>query len=236
MKTQKKKNKLKPHQEEAIKRIIAGLRKVRKNLRTALGGDGLIKFQPHTRSTAHLQALLADDDEPTNGKRHTTLMQDGAVAMRDHVAKMNRAQEFGTDLLHLFNRRMVDHVRQTAPNTYVPVFLPKMATHILKGTLWNKDAKKNEIMEHGYALAVVAVPIKPRVRQTSLVIRKAIPKGAPVYRHVGELRGKRGVLRWMVEATKAKVHLRALVKYNDTECDELYERLKRASLRKKLDL
>lgn len=187
------------------------------------------------RAVAHVRPLgLFDEPEEVNGHSGPTLMQEGETAQREHVAKMADGKSFGTSLLRLFNDELVDHVRQTGDNTYVPVFSPKLATHQLVGTAWHKDSQKRDIVDHGFAIAVVAKPLRPKLRQTTLVVKKAIPSTAPVYRQDGELRGKRGVILWLVQATKAKVHLRVIAKMSEADCDLTYQRIRRASLIKKL--
>lgn len=171
-------------------------------------------------------------EEPSKGDK---LIDYGAAAQRVHVAKMTaKSGSFGTDLLHLFNVKLVEHVRQTGPHTYVPVFVPKLATHQLVGTLWRRDKDRQEIVEHGYAVAVVAKPLRPRLRQTQLVIKQVIPDTAPAYRTDGPLMGKRGVLSWIVLASMHKTRqrgmLRAITKMDDADCDLTYMRLRRASL------
>ncbi len=191
-----------------------------------------ITFRP-VRSVRPLG--LFEDEAPTETNGKQTLIQESVETQRVHVAKMKHCGSYGTDLLKLFNVELVDHVKQTGPNTYVPVFSPKNATHELIGTAWMKDKiRKQEIMEHGYAVSVVASPMRPKLRQTSLVVKKPIPSTAPVYRQDGELRGKRGVILWLVQATKAKIHLRTIPKMTEAECDLAYLRIRRASLIKKL--
>lgn len=173
--------------------------------------------------------------EETNG----TLAHDGQVAQQVHRAKMTAdANEFGTDLLRLFNEQEVDYVRQTGPGRYEPVLLPKSATHQLLATGWNVHKKKRVAVHVGLALSVVARPLKPKLLRTSLTVRKCIPKDSPVYRLVGPLQGKRGVLRWLLEATRAKdklhpIKLRDVAHLDDDACDNLYTRIRRASLQRK---
>lgn len=164
-----------------------------------------------------------------------TSVKDEAVEMqREHHAKMHApANGNETSLLDLFNGRLhVEFVKQVG-NTYVPVEWPKQATHRLVATSWNTEPGKTH-MPLDYALSVCAVPLRPKLAQSSVVIRKCMPKGVPVYKIDGPVEGKQTVLRFIIIATKAKVQLRAVPKLTSAECDILYQGIVRASRRKKL--
>lgn len=145
-----------------------------------------------------------------------------------------RTLDFGTNLLHLFNVDFVDHVQKTGANLYRPVFLPSKATHVLVGTSWERDRNKQEICTNGFALSVVARPLRPRLRQSSIELKCAIPSTAPVYRSEGPIEGKRGVLYWIITASmrpRAGGKLKKEIRLMDhPECDQIYVRLRRASL------
>jgi len=164
-----------------------------------------------------------------------SLMDEAEHALRLVTAKRTTGSNgFGTDLLSLFNHRLIDFVRQRGEHTYVPA-KEKEATHRLLGTMWNKDRNKKDIEARGYALAVVAKPLRPKLRRTTLIIDKVIPAKAPAYRPDGPLRGKQGVLSWIVTAVidddlDEEAMQQAIKSMNESACNELYTRLRRASL------
>lgn len=142
------------------------------------------------------------------------------------------------NLLDLFNQD-VDFVKQVGDFEYRAVEWPKFATHHLVATRWNtrKEYKPNSkgryVMVDGYALAVVAEPMRVRLHRTAMVVRACFPKrGAPIFRHDAELKGKRAVLRYLMEAMQPVRHSvwkRKLMHMDTDDCDMLYTNLIRAS-------
>lgn len=166
---------------------------------------------------------------------HKTVLEISREDQAVHVTKMTaECREFGTNLLQLFNVDFVEHVQKVGPNNYRPVFLPSRATHVLVGTSWRTDKQDREICTNGFALSVAARPLRPRLRQSSLELREAIPATAPIFRNDGPLDGKRGVLRWIITATMKPRAGKRLIKeighMSHEECNQIYVRLRRASL------
>lgn len=149
--------------------------------------------------------------------------------------ELARHEEFGTRLLLLFNRDLVDFVRQEKNGTYTPVDWPKQATHQLIPTSWNnpKDYRPNKSghrqMPDGFALSVCAVPLKRKTVMRGMMVkvsrRLPEPKARPAYLVAGELDGKKNVLRWMIEAMGAKVKKTYLKNAGHAQCDSLYRSL-----------
>lgn len=134
---------------------------------------------------------------------------------------------FGTNLVTLFNEELVDFVRKVDDTTYEAVEWPSQATHQLVPTSWNKEDKHPNAPK--LALSVCAVPLRRRVRQTAVVVRKPFPKGAPAYVPSKSVTARRNILRFLVVAMKAKVAPTVLDKMNSTELNLFYQALIRAS-------
>lgn len=144
-----------------------------------------------------------------------------------------------TELIELFNNN-VDFVRMVGDFKYEPMEGPKGATHHLIATRWNTrdqykpNSKGKYVMIAGYAQSVVAEPMRVKLTRTGLVVRGKFPKArtAPVYRYQAELKGKLGVLRYLLEAMRpvGLPKLRRQMKhYDGDDCDRLYNNLIRAS-------
>jgi len=142
-------------------------------------------------------------------------------------------------LIHLFNVEHVDFVRKNGDD-YDPVEWPKFATHSLRPTRWNtdKEHKPNSrgklVKPDGYALSVCAEPMKIRFHRTTLKVKRRFPDGktaaAPVYKKAAPVESKRSVLAFLVDYMGAPAKFRRLLRrFNDADCDKLYNNLIRAS-------
>lgn len=138
-------------------------------------------------------------------------------------------------LLKLFNNGLFDFAKEVGDGEYEGVDWPTQATHHLVPTSWNSDrlykpnshGKKQKPL--GFALSVCAVPLhrKFRLRGKLVQVRATLPpvKERPIYVAAGDLDGKRSVLRWMIEAQRAKVSKRFLAKASSAQLDVLYRNL-----------
>ncbi len=142
-----------------------------------------------------------------------------------------------TNLVKLFNSN-VDFVRKTGDHVYEPVDWPKFATHRLDATTWNTKDKfrpnsKGKIVQpDGYALSVVATPLKIKFSRTTLEVKRKFPSGklAPIYYANGSEDSKRKVLRHLIDLMGAPKKFKRLIKIMDAEdLDVLYRNLIRAS-------
>ena len=143
-----------------------------------------------------------------------------------------------SSLLALFNApSFCEFIKLQKDGSYLALEWPKGATHQLIATRWNTQDERKlwkgmNGMPLNYALSVCAVPCirrQPRARSKIIHITRNLPKTHPMYDIYGAEGGKRRVLRWMVQAMRAKeIKLNALKSYPSAQCDMLYKALRRA--------
>jgi hypothetical protein len=143
-------------------------------------------------------------------------------------------------LLHFYNVGLYEYAKQLKDGTYEPCEWPTEATHRLVPTSWNYD-KLYKPNAHGaiqkpggaakFALSVCAMPLtrKRRLRGAIIHIRAELPENAPAYRADGSVEGKRQVIRWMVEAMRAKVKKTFVKRATSQQLDTLYRNLQVAN-------
>jgi hypothetical protein len=165
---------------------------------------------------------------PDADGHETTILED---IENERKRQQNKRHEIhngnACTLFKLFNENLVDEVK-FVDGEYVEADFDPKATHRLVGTSWNTEPTPN-MPNPRYALSVCAVPLKPKLHQTGLVIRKPIPRDAVPYKTSGSVGGKRNVLRMLLTITKAKLAPTLLLKMTSAECDQLYQQITRAS-------
>lgn len=163
-----------------------------------------------------------------------SILTETPTEQRAAIAERNRHESYGTDLLKLYNKELVEYVRQQKDGTYVPCW-PNEATHELIPTSWNhrKDYKPNKsgkvVMPEGYALSVCAVPMSRKFVLRGRMIKASRPLPPPkerlAYHASGELDGRRNVLIWMVEVMGAKVKRTDIREADGDKLNNIYRNL-----------
>lgn len=181
----------------------------------------------------------ADLDEAQHRPRPVSIKDEHARTVEKFISKMNgqpSAHDVAGRLLHLFNVRMVDFVRQDKAGAFIPVDFPKKATHRLEPTAW-EDPRTEKTDKHrdrfrgdpNTATAVCAIPMhrKHVLRGPAVHATRALPapRLRPVYDAQGSVVSRRIVLLWMIKAMRAKVHQRFVKKASEGQCDLLYRNL-----------
>jgi hypothetical protein len=142
-------------------------------------------------------------------------------------------------LIAMFND-LHDYAVQHADGTWSPAPSAAKATHRLHCTRWNtrklpKHLPRNPLVHpRGYALAVVALPLRrPAKRPTgALRLVAALPRPAPVYRPSASLRARRRCLQYLaVLCAKAPTKwVRTIERLPSTKLNALYKAFHRANV------
>lgn len=140
-------------------------------------------------------------------------------------------------LIEMFNQ-LHDYAVQHPDGTWSPATSAAKATHRLRCTRWNtkrvpkRMPRKPLVHPRGYALAVVALPLrKPAKRPTgALRLVAALPRPLPVYRPAAGLRARRRYLQHLaIRCAKAPTKwVRTIEKMPSTKLDALYKAFHRA--------
>jgi hypothetical protein len=163
-----------------------------------------------------------------------TILAQSVIEMRERRERLNANGSRGTvSFLTMFNDQLVDFVYyDSEKDEYRAVEWESEATHQLIPTAWNKEPNPYTPSKM-FALSVCAKPLRPRLKQTNIKIKKLFPKKGPTYKLTASLNGKQSVLKYIVIAMRAKVKLSIIPRLSNKECDLLYRNLKRASLIKR---
>lgn len=142
-----------------------------------------------------------------------------------------------TSLIEMFNA-LHDFATAHADGTWSPAPCAAKATHRLHCTRWNTRKRPKQmprkplVQPRGYALAVVALPLrKPAKRPTgALRLAAPLPRPMPVYRPAASLRARRRTLQHvaLLCATRAAHWVRTIEKLPSTKLNALYKAFHRA--------